>query len=121
MLNALLPRRKGSHTQEENATRQGQDLGTPKGRLEAALGGIIRDLMSPQGKTDPRMQVMVTGLTPLLQQTLRQLTNSQVCELIRNLRQAFDWIEYGPSTTPPQEDRKDADCRGNRDREDNPG
>lgn len=115
MLNALLPRSK------QKPTAEAIDLHTPKGRLEAALGGIIRDLMSPQGKpNDPRMGVMVAGLTPLLQQTLRQLTNSQVCDLISNLRRAFDWIEYGPSTTTPQENGEDADCGGNRDREDNP-
>lgn len=116
MFNALLPNSKKKQSAEV------MDQSTPKGRLALALGGIIRDLVTPRaGKTDPRLALMVTGLQPLLRQTLEQLSNLQVCELVRNLRLAMDWIEYGHNATSPQVNGEDAISRGNRDGEDNPG
>lgn len=103
-MNTLLPRRKG---------KGGSNLGAsvtddPKGRLSQALEGILHQMLS--AGSDPRAMVMANGLKPLLLQTLSQLTNFQVLELIGNLRKAFDWIEYGPKGHSPEVNGEDAPC-----------
>lgn len=79
----------------------------PKGRLEQALEGILHQMLSA-GRTDPRAMVMANGLKPLLLQTLSSITNSQVLDLINNLRQSFDYIEYGPKGDTAETNRENA-------------